>query len=148
MKTILSVMLLPLMLLPLSVSAQVRYYDEKGTPYWVQSSDQVPMKFREKMETPRLPEVEREKGRSSGGGGLGFVPVINPNLMIRICKAAIADRLKAPATATYDLSVIGRFKVGGDVDAENSYGALVRGYGGCEFSLNGHLEDVFVTTRR
>lgn len=48
----------------------------------------------------------------------------------RVCKEDfIAKRLKAPASAKYDLDVSGgptRFTVSGTVDAENSFGAMLR----------------------
>jgi hypothetical protein len=53
---------------------------------------------------------------------------------IKNCKEAVRQRLKAPGTARFVSAhyVSGEFAVVGEVDSQNSYGALVRGTYGCK----------------
>ncbi len=58
------------------------------------------------------------------------------------CERAIKDRLKAPATAKFEMTQAGRndrgtYAVIGYVDAENSYGAMLRSVYGCELAGGG-----------
>ncbi len=62
--------------------------------------------------------------------------------MIASCEGGIRNRLKSSASAQMNLSVVSRFSVAGDVDAQNSYGGLMRNFWWCDFSVNGTLESV------
>jgi hypothetical protein len=72
-------------------------------------------------------------------------------LAIANCKAAVLEELKAPATArfarhaSYDPSEA--FAVVGEVDSQNSYGALMRGVYGCRM-IGARVDKVEISTRR
>jgi len=68
----------------------------------------------------------------------------------RYCKAEVAARLKAPATAEWsnvNATGLGPFTVTGVVDSENSFGAMLRNSWSCAVTLVGgswHLDDIEV----
>jgi hypothetical protein len=74
----------------------------------------------------------------------------NSPTAIARCKAAVLSRLKAPGTARF---VSGSYHPGqtwavvGEVDAQNTYGALVRSTYGCQMR-GGLVVDVEIATRR
>lgn len=69
-------------------------------------------------------------------GGFVAYNVLGESKAERVCKEAIEEDLKAPSTAEWvDVEVDDSgdtTKVTGNVDAENSYGAKVRGSFSCE----------------
>lgn len=75
---------------------------------------------------------------------------VSPEVAIRNCKAAVLEELKAPATARFgsaSYDPVQEWAVIGDVDAQNSYGALVRGTFGCK--MDGvAVRHVTIATRR
>jgi len=42
--------------------AQYRYVDDQGVVHWVQSPNQIPRAYRDKIEQPKLPEIDAGKG--------------------------------------------------------------------------------------
>ena len=60
---------------------------------------------------------------------------------VTACERAVAQNLKAPATAQYQstASGVGPWTVTGTVDAENSFGALVRSQYECSVELRGEV---------
>lgn len=60
------------------------------------------------------------------------------------CRAAVVSRLKSPGSAKFVSMLVtvksGRPEVLGEVDSQNSYGALVRSNYGCPFSADGRVE--------
>jgi len=55
------------------------------------------------------------------------------------CEARIREMLKAPTTARFDSSASGggTWRVTGTVDAENSFGAMIRSHFGCTVVIAG-----------
>ena len=45
-----------------SATAQIRYVDSAGVVHWVQSPAQIPPEYREKAEQPKLPDIDATKG--------------------------------------------------------------------------------------
>jgi len=77
-------------------------------------------------------------GVSSGAHDDGY-DSNNEYEAIAQCEAAIENRLKAPSTASFDSSATGSgtWIVSGTVDAENSFGAMVRNAFECSVIIDG-----------
>ena len=69
------------------------------------------------------------------------------------CEDFIADRLKSPASAEYDLTAVesgGKLEVTGTVDSQNGFGAMVRSDVRCVIRFSGdtaHLDDISLEQR-
>lgn len=74
----------------------------------------------------------------------------NPSEAEAQCKGFADKRLKAPATADYELTAsqsTGQWTVTGTVDAENGFGAKVRSDVMCELHFEGdtaHLDNIAI----
>lgn len=71
-------------------------------------------------------------------------PEVQEHAAIRACEDMVRDQLKAPATADFNGSVatgVGPWEVTGSVDAENSFGAMIRTDWTCTVRLDS--DDMF-----
>jgi hypothetical protein len=76
-------------------------------------------------------------GRDSGGGGSSYDPD-NEYEAIAQCESRIERLLKAPSTAEFNSTAVRAvgWRVTGAVDAENSFGAMIRSSYECAVTIN------------
>lgn len=60
-----------------------RYVDDQGGVHWVQSREQIPEEYRDKAETPRLPNINLHEGKPRAGADLDKLSY--NQLMDRMC---------------------------------------------------------------
>lgn len=77
-----------------------------------------------------------------GGGDDEDDPEVQRYAAISACEDWVKDKLKAPATAKFSnsrASGTGPWTVTGDVDAQNSFGAMIRTSWTCSIRLDGDM---------
>ena len=86
-------------------------------------------------------------GKDTGSGGGGVSDDVKEMGAVLVCRDYAAGRLKAPSTAKFQRSSdavvtrlgVNKYRVKSYVDAENSFGAMIRTTYLCAVTLNGEM---------
>lgn len=132
--------------------SDVYSWEDSSGYHIVDDLGKVPKKYRGKYLEQSTAGIKKQDQNQNNPTSKQTVSVGDENYFTNLCKQHIYLQLKAPATASFSAKhrlktnwYKGKYVVGFDVDAQNSYGALIRTSFTCLINVDTRTIDELIT---